>query len=321
MVSRVFIGNLILSSYGIQFNIDYEKWLSYFLLVNKPNITQSWHYGDAKVKSQGWKIIRGIITENDKPIALIQALYRKFLFVKFVRVSYGPLWIIEAPSLAQIKGVFHVIIKNWNVRKRSVLSIAPNLESSQENNKILSELHFFKRKCVAYQSGLVDLTQSIEDLRARLRQNWRNQLNSSEKKKLSFHVSQIDSDFRWLIASFEVFRREKNFYGHSIALLKALHDGATDLHEVFVTFVSQGGDRVAGMLIVNSGLFCVPLVIWTNKNGRTLNAGNFLLWNSVLCAKDKGYLWFDLGSTSGAKFKAGLPHIPYQMIGEYCGFV
>ena len=306
-----------MNTYKINFDIDLQQWSQCYLSVSKPNLPQSWHYGDAKMKSQNWKLVRGIITENDKPIALIQAWYKKILFLKLVRVSYGPLWIIENPSSSQIKGVFYRIKKNWNLKKLSVLSIAPNLHNSPENIKILKRLHFFKRKTIAFESGLIDLKQPQSGIRAKLRANWRGHLNASEKKQLLFHASREYSDFQWLMSCFKVLRKEKNFYGHSIALLEALHNCHHDLFETYVTIVSKGNEKIAGMLIVNSGSLCTSLVTYVNKSGRTLHAGNFLLWNSVLYAKNKGCAWFDLGGTIENKFKTGLPHIPFQFIGEY----
>src|SRR3990167_2368035 len=305
--------------YKINFNIHYQQWSQIFLSVSKPTLTQSWNYGEAKVKAQNWKVLRGIITENEKPIALIQAWYKNFLFFKLVRVSYGPLWIIDHPSLEQIKGAFREIKKKWGLKKLSVLSIAPNLENSFDHNKILTELCFYKRKSRAYESGWIDLKQSIVYLRAKLRVNWRNQLCLSEKKGLTFQVSNNIVDFQWLICCFNYFRKKKNFYGHSIELLDALYQESQNNYKTEVMFVSSGNERVAGILLADYGSSCIPLIIWLNDNGRKLNAGNFLLWNSVLYAKSKGCLWFDLGSTYNNTFKTGLPHIPFQLIGEYYG--
>ncbi|OGT39885.1 MAG: hypothetical protein A3E81_01845 [Gammaproteobacteria bacterium RIFCSPHIGHO2_12_FULL_36_30] len=309
------------NKYKINFKIEYQQWLQYFSSVEKPNLSQSWHYGDAKMKSHRWKIIRAIVSENEKPIALIQVWYKKILFFKFARISYGPLWIIPTPSLEQIQAIFYIIKKQWCLKKLCVLSIAPNLKNSSENNNVLENLGFFKRKGMQYESGLIDLTQSIETLRCNLRQNWRNQLNFAEKKELIFTVSDYDSDFQWLIACFNTFRNEKNFYGHSVKLLRALWQSNTEYQKTNVGFVTHHNEKVAGILIAQSGASCVPLIIWVNKNGRKLNAGNFLLWNSVLYSKKQGTLWFDLGSIINNTFKTGLPHIPFQLIGEYYGFI
>ncbi len=309
------------SSYKLQLISDNTIWDYYFLLPKKTNLSQSWHYGNAKMQAQRWKIIRYIITENDRPIALIQTWHKKFIFLKLVRVSYGPVWIIENPSAHQIKSVFQLIKNKWRLKKCSILLIAPNLENTPENNIIIKKLRFYKRKSMPYESGLVDLTKSIENLRIQLRQNWRNQLKTAEKNKLLFQVSQNTNDFEWIMSCFETLRKEKNFYGHHSELLKALFHGSSDNYETYVGIIFQNEEKIAGILFSRYGISCVPLIIWVSKNGRTLNAGNFLLWNCVLYAKNIGCLWFDLGGTNNStKFKTGLPNTPYRLIGEYCAF-
>ncbi len=305
----------------INFNIDRKEWERYFSSISSPNLTQSWVYGEAKVKSQDWKVLRGIVTENKNPIALIQATYKKILFLKLVRISYGPLWIIKNPSLEQIKLVFKIIKSQWDLKKLSILSIAPNLSDSLENRRVLSELFFFRSACRSYESGLIDLSQTSEVLRANLRSNWRNQLKFSEKKQLIFESSNEFDDFKWIIFCFKKLRKEKNFYGHSVKFLEAFYQLSSESYETWIIIVSHHDEKVAGMLIAQSKSSCVPLIIWVSDKGRKLNAGNFLLWNSILYAKGKGCLWFDLGSTYNNKFKTGMPHEPFQLIGEYYGFI
>src|SRR3990167_2993729 len=231
-----------MNQYKIKNIKNYQEWLQFFLLINKPNLPQSWSYCEAKVSSHGWKIVRAVITENENPIALIQAWYKKILFFKLVRISYGPLWIIKNPSFEQIKNIFLTIKKKFCLKKLIALSIAPNLENSPENKKILADLFFLKRKTLSYESGLVDLTQSVSDLRIKLRQNWRNQLNLSEKKSLAFKISQNSDDFQWIITCFETLRKEKNFYGHSVKLLNALFHCRFRCQKSLVGIVSQNNE-------------------------------------------------------------------------------
>lgn len=294
--------------------------MRYFIMVSNPTLTQSWHYAQAKMKSQGWRVIRGLICENEKPIALVQAIYKKFLFFKFVRISYGPSWIMQ-PSPEQIYNTFFLIKKTWNIGKFSILSIAPNLENSTHHRAILSQLHFFKKSRALYQSGIVDLSQSVDLLRSRLRQSWRRHIKNAEKAGLTFHVSKEKTDLDWMIAQFKIFRREKKFFGHDTALLEALYNQSTDIYETSVAIVTQENKRLTGILISYHGASCTPLITWIGKNGRDLNAGNFLLWNCILYAKNKGCLWFDLGSTIENNFKTRFPHIPYQLIGEYVSLI
>jgi len=128
------------SNYRLNEITDYQQWSRFFLSVNKSNLTQSWAYGEAKMKSQNWKIERAVITENDKPIAIVQAFFKKFLFLKFVRVSYGPLWVVENPSLDQIKNTFFIIKKQWITCALNFVQIGEITLTAQKKKDYLFKL-------------------------------------------------------------------------------------------------------------------------------------------------------------------------------------
>src|SRR3990167_723199 len=205
----------------LELNISTEEWHRYFLLVEKSHITQAWAYADAR-KIFGWKTIRGIFVDKGVPIALLQIMYKKFLFIKIVRISYGPLWLIKDPTYTQTREIFYSIKKRWNVIKCCLLFIAPNLENTPINNKILYDLSYFKRKCINAESGLIDLQLSVNELRAGIKSNWRNHLKLSEKNDLSFYVSQTHDDFQWLMTAFKNYQKEKKFRGYNVPQLKEI---------------------------------------------------------------------------------------------------
>jgi len=310
------------STYHIEFNIDYQKWKQYFLIVKKPNLLQSWSYGDAKASSQRWNVRRAIIYENDKPIALLQVLYKRFLFIKVVRINQGPLWIVDAPTIKQVEGVFRVIKKSWSIWTFSILLTAPNLENISSFKEILSSLRFYNRGSYKLNSGLINLKQSEEDLRAGLRGNWRRRLKTSEKNELSFVISRDNLELQWLMSKYAEYQKDKSFQGAPIPLLEALHKASNEFHEVCMGFVVHQNERVAATLVAYYGSSCTPLVSWLSDKGRELNAGNFMLWNIVLFSQEKGCDWFDQGGIDEknpdvARFKRGIPCDEYQLIGEY----
>lgn len=310
------------AKYYLKFDIDYTQWRHYFLQVNKPNLLQSWFYGEAKKKSQGWSVKRAIIFENEQPIALLQILYKTFLFVKIIRLNQGPLWLIDKPSVKQVEKVLHAITRQWSIRKASILSIAPNLINDFIFREILSSLGFKKKSSFTLESGLINLSIPETEMLNRLRSNWRRALRSAEKNKLIFTVSQSREDFQWLISRYLEYQKQKTFLGPPIPLLSALYDCANDFQDVWIAFVLHENRRIANLLVASHGATCSPLVSCISDEGRELNAGNFILWNSILHAKNKGHKWFDQGGLNGkhssvAKFKRGIPSDEYQLIGEY----
>ncbi len=314
------VKQIMKKNYSIDTQISHEQWVLYFNAITQSYLSQSWDYGEAKKRGQRWCPMRGIVKENDQPIALFQAWIKSFGLFKVVRMSYGPLWLIESPNLEQIKGVFYAIKCLWNIKRGSILFVAPNLPHLSEYSQILTELRYYKRKTEIFESGHVDLTQPTTTLRKELRGNWRNQLTSAEKKELVFHASVERDDFHWLMQCFKQYRKEKKFYGHSIYLLEALFDQLAPKKNITICIVNHHQERVAGMLMADYGSACVPLVICMSPQGKKLNAGNVLFWNAMMVAKDKGMVCFDLGGTNGSTFKTGVPHEPYQMLGEYISF-
>ena len=83
---------------------------------------------------------------------------------------------------------------------------------------------------------------SENELREKLRQNWRNQLKLSEKNEFIFNISKEYTDFQWIMACFEKLRKEKKFYGHSIELLESLFHTSFDQHNTHIAIVSLQND-------------------------------------------------------------------------------
>lgn len=315
-----------LKNYQLILNPTFSVWQELFLKVSKPNLLQSWNYGLAKTKSENWSVCRGIILQNEKPVAIYQALERSCFFMKIVRLNLGPLWLIE-PTEKDIKEVFYLIKSNYSLRKLSILSIAPNLSFSAANKKILNEIGIYKNKINFFQlkSGLVDLKKSEENLLKGLRSNWRRQLRSAEKHGLKLIKTNSPADFNWLMSMYDIFRREKNFTGVSINLLHEFFKLFSDSNEIWIFIALDGEERIGGLLILNYITGCIPIIICLSQKGRARNAGNFLLWNALLYAKNQGCSWFDQGGMDNSdapisKFKSGLPCVLYDMIGEYVSF-
>ncbi len=314
------------SSYQIKLGIDYQEWMKYFLMVNKPNLLQSWAYGEAKAKSQGWKVMRGIIFNGNQPIAMFQVLSKKICFINIVRLNQGPLWLVESPSIEQVKEVFYLIKKRWNILTACFLLLAPNLENTSVLNKLLFSLKFYKRIRTTWNSGLIDLHPSELELRDSLRGNWRRRLKTAEKNNLKFIVSQEEQDLNWLMQKYADYQQQKSFQGTPIPLLQALFKCSIDMHQVWMAFVTHRDERIAGMLVTYYGKACTPLVSWQSDKGRELNTGNFILWNLVLFSKQQGCIWFEQGgidknNSDVARFKRGIPSHEYELMGEYFSFI
>ena len=58
----------------------HEQWNSLMFQAGRSNLLQSWAYGEAKSKTEGWKVNRVVIWQFNKPIAFVQILEKRFSF-------------------------------------------------------------------------------------------------------------------------------------------------------------------------------------------------------------------------------------------------
>ena len=118
--------------YVIEIISDKEIWNVYYKKSYFANLIQSWNYGEAKAKLEGWKVKRGVIKKKNVPIALCQWLEKSILKVgRIIRINRGPLWLSDVASFEEQFSVYRLIGDYFNVRRRCFLFISPSLE---ENN-------------------------------------------------------------------------------------------------------------------------------------------------------------------------------------------
>lgn len=302
--------------------LDRDKWNEQLMLTGKSNLLQSWEYGEAKARVEGWKVRRGIVTDNDRTVALLQALEKGLPFIgKVVRINRAPLYPGGSPSREEKKAVYSAIKSEFNRAKRKILFIAPELEDSPENIVMLHSLGYGLLRRCGWRSLWLDLRKPVDDLRKGLKSNWRNHLTLAEKNGLELTVSSAEADFDWLMGKYKEMTVEKGFKGPSVSLLSSLRNCA-DKNTMSVFQALHGIDKVAGLLVVTHGSACTYLIGWNGPSGRKLNANNFLLWNAVIEMKRMGLSWFDLGGIDDdetphiSRFKRGMGGKEYCLVGE-----
>src|SRR4051812_2044197 len=69
-----------------------DEWQASFQRVERPHLTQSWSYGEAK-RASGWHPTRLVLADGDRPLALCQVLERRVLGMPVLhRINRGPLF-------------------------------------------------------------------------------------------------------------------------------------------------------------------------------------------------------------------------------------
>jgi hypothetical protein len=310
------------------FRIDWNdctfgQWEALLARCKRPTLLQTWQYGVAMAKVEGWKADFGIIHFEGKPVGLVLVQTRKWTpFLTTCRIHRGPLWIYDEIPGEMLKLVLGMIRQRYQLRRGQPLMFHPELPDNPATRQRMSAT-VFRRWSEGYESVWLDLTLGPDVLHAGLHGKWRNQLRQAERHNLVLETeTSAGKQFEWLMEHYLEDKIARRYRGPSPAFLRAMHGASSDKLPLVVLRALHGGKPVAGVLLVRHGRAATYQVGWTDERGRAMRAHHFLLWQSVLWLVKHGYIGFDLGGinekTPGiARFKTRMGGKPFRLVGGY----
>lgn len=305
--------------------ISREQWHEWMIRAGRSNLLQSWEYGNAKAKSEGWRIVRGVAYLMDEPVAIVQALEKRLPGVGgVVRINRGPLFLAELPPDHLRMLLEQVIARSTSGIGKTVLSFSPELALSGAYIRLLAEIPLRQYSPHGWRSIWLDLRMGEEALRKNLDAKWRNMLVKAEKQEMNVRVSAATEDFEWLTARCRSMMTGRGVGAPPVGLYRALHAEMQGGGNSMVVFRALSGDEsIAGICVVTHGKAATYLLGWNGEAARKLNANYVLLWQAALWLRSRGIEWFDLGGVNNdetpgiAAFKQGMNGSPYELVGTY----
>jgi len=147
---------------------------------------------------------------------------------------------------------------------------------------------------------VIDISKSVDDLRAGLDRRWRLPLSHAEKSDLKIHrVGTNPGQYRWLLDA-EIQQREKRgFIGLPLQFFDLYVQSRQQPSKNILTMRADiGRDRVAGMMFLIHGESATYQVGWTNEEGREQNAHHLILWQGIEELQSRGVRVLDLGGVN-----------------------
>lgn len=301
--------------------VSKSDWKKYFNKCKHSNLLQTWIYGDVKQKLEGWLPKRFIVQSQNKVEAIFQILQKSYGPVTIYRLNRGPLFTRDDIDYFSKINIYKKIKKTYLKRKFRFLFIAPNLENNIENISVLKKAGYIKRNQNYWNSYVINLNNTIENLRLKLNGKWRNQLKKAEKYELSFILNNSNEAFNVLNEKYRENMIKKNFVGPKEDIFNSIYDH--DKKNILVGRVLLNNRLIAINLISLFGKSANYEIGWNSDEGRKKYANNFLLWNTIVKLKGLGIENFDLGGINKeknpgiAKFKNGLSGEEYTLAGEW----
>jgi lipid II:glycine glycyltransferase (peptidoglycan interpeptide bridge formation enzyme) len=309
------------------FNGEAKEWSHLLNSAGKSNLLQSWAYGEAKKNIENWDLRRFLITQEEKNIAMVQVLTKRFGPIKIVRINRGPVFLTDL-NFSTIKGVYQCLKKRFSVLKGKVLLIAPELNEHPMNDTAIKLSAYNLRRKSTWCSAWLDLSLSEKILRKNLTSKWRNMLNVAERDQLLFFELDVsEQGFQWMMRCYAEMQKQKDFQGPAISLLVELRQQLEQKKDFLICrALNSEKEVVAAAVLSFHGSSATYLIGWNGNEGRKLKANNFLLWNGILELKRRGCQWFDIGGIDEintpdiSRFKKGMNGELYSLIGEWCNF-
>lgn len=302
-------------------NVTESEWQELQKKYHVTNIPQDYLYGNAKQKTEGWKVKRAVIETEDKRIGTIQILEKKTAGITVaVRVNRGPLLIPEYN-----REEIHFMVME-QIRKKYLHPIpiiyAPMIEMSAENLSYINAYGWKGINMFGYSSSLVDLLLTSDELEKNLKPNWRKNL---KKAKREVHIKYNEYDANEIMDLYDGFLKRKSIPGIPRHILEYLFALEAPPFEV-LTAHNRLGEKIAYKVLYKHGSTATSFIAWNTEEGLEKNARTLLIYSSMLHLKNLGFRYFDLGGVDDinteavAKYKRGMGGKDYRLLGEFIKF-
>jgi hypothetical protein len=299
--------------------IGREEWLSLSAQFHDRNYRQSWDYGlllaqRRKAASRHVKIQRagrtlGLADVRIKRLPLLGGL---------AYISGGPLVRKGGDDDIESLGTcLEALCRHFVDQEGMVLRVQGTLGdpiwNREATNCFLAHGFVLAGFGRSYRTLAVDLSPSLDDIRAQFASNWRNHLKQSERKNPTPLVTTRIEDFDRFVALFDTFVGRKGFdVDLGADFYRQVQNVSESTEQFLLTVVEENGSLMAGHVASMLGDTCVYLLGATAKESLKTSAAYLLQWNVIKRAKERGILWYDLGGIDPVEnpgvysFKSGL---------------
>lgn len=294
------------------------------------SIYQTWTYGAIRWGADNLSHL--VLRNGDDIVSAAQVRIIKFPVLKagIGYIRWGPMWRTGGDNGGTKK--FRIMLKALRdeyVHKRGlILRLVPNIRAGADDlSSVLESAGFRKNIQQPYRTIYLDLNLSLDELRKKLVQKWRNQLNRAEKNGLTIIEGEEDELFQhFLELQGQMRERKKYIPGVSYDEFRRMQAALPSGLKMRIMVGLHNGERIAAAICAAAGDTGIYLLGATGNNGMQLKGSYILQWRMIKWLKDNGYRYYDLGGIDPDAnpgvyhFKAGLSGVETRYLGyfDYC---
>lgn len=279
---------------------DHSQWRTLAAEFEDYTYRHLWEFGSACAARQGFENEFIALTRSGRVIGLAHVRVKRapLLPVGVAYISGGPMIRGRGDPLGGLEAILRALKEVYVTRQKLVLRIQPPFADSDWNERQRSVYleHGFYDLNRGYQTILVDLEPSEEEIRRRLDQRWRNRLNRSLRSEIRVVCGRDNAAFREFCRLYEILLERKKFEVDLPAdFYYRVHQTLDESERFEVLTAVMNDEPIAGYVYSVLGDRCVLLLGATTQAGLKHSASNLLQWHLIRLLKDRGIRWYDLG--------------------------
>lgn len=283
--------------------VDAESWKTILDRFQDSNLCQTWAYGAIRWGEENLSHL--VLRRGDDVVAAAQLrlIRRQFLPGGIAYMRWGPMVHRRGDDLEQvaIDRMASALYKEYVQDRRLCLRILPDAFIGDKRAAFMEKAFAGLFRAIpgvlpVERTFLLDLSPPLDQLRKRLDQKWRNQLNRAERNNLEIKVGKDKADFELFARLYwEMMNRKRFETTVDIDEFGRFYDVLRPRSELILLLCYSGKDVVSGIVCSALGEKGIYTLGATSDSGLQSKGAYLLQWAMIHWLKENGFRYYDLG--------------------------
>ena len=305
-----------------------QEWADILQNFRDANLYQTWPY--SSTRWGGKRLGHVVLKRGGEIVAATQTIIMKVPLCPagLAYVKWGPLWQTrwQAPLADNLRNMLIALRGIYVHQERMLLRVTPWEFENNEQRAVIRESGFKENMAPErLRTAALDLSHSMEQLRASLSRHWRYNLKLAEKNELEVCEGFTDDLINDFLALYADMRRRKGM--NKIPPLDYLPHVQQQLPEALklrIAICRHAGAPIAGLVVSAMGTKAFAVAAATGTPGMEFRGSYLLQWRMIEWLKTRNICWYDLARINEkthpgtTQFKLGLSG-KLGSTGEYLG--
>ena len=305
-----------------------EEWADILQNFSDANLYQTWPYSSARWG--GKRLGHAVLKRENEIVAAAQVIIMKVPLCSagLAYVKWGPLWQTrrQAPLANTLRDMIIALREIYVHRQSMLLRVTPwEFENNEQRAAIRAAGLGENLAAERLRTAALDLSPSMDQLRASLSRHWRYNLKVAEKNELELREGfsgYLMNDFLALYADMR--RRKGEDEIPPLDYLPQVQRQLPEGSKLRIAICRHAGVPVAGLVVSAMGSKAFAVAAATGTAGMDVRGSYLVQWRMIQWLKDHKVGWYDLARINErthpgtTQFKLGLSG-KLGSIGEYLG--